>query len=89
MNPSKTIIVCINHRANPDVPSCGARGGEAIAQCIESVIAAHALVVGVERFKCLGMCDLGPNIKLSPSGNFYHHVSLEGLPELVQQLSTD
>ncbi len=89
MNPSKTIIVCINHRANPDVPSCGARGGEAIAQCIETEIAIHTLDINVERFHCLGMCDLGPNIKLSPSGNFYHHVSLESLPELVQQLSAD
>ncbi|MFM9913290.1 MAG: (2Fe-2S) ferredoxin domain-containing protein [Methylophilaceae bacterium] len=89
MNPSKTIIVCINHRANPDVPSCGARGGEAIAQCIASEIATYALDMGLERFHCLGMCDLGPNIKLAPAGNFYHHVSLESLPELVQQLTQD
>ena len=87
MNPTKTIIVCINQRANPDVPSCGARGGEAIARCIESEIAAHELNLAIERFHCLGQCELGPNIKLAPAGDFYHKVSLHDVPYLVEQLS--
>ena len=89
MNPSKTIIVCINHRANPAVPSCGARGGEAIAQCIEGEIAARKLDIGIERFHCLGFCESGPTIKLSPSGNFHHYVNLQTLPKLIEQLLKD
>jgi len=89
MNPSKTIIVCINHRANPDVPSCGARGGEAIAQCIETEIATHNLTIGVERFLCLGLCELGPNIKLAPAGEFYHKVNLDTLPQLIQKIASE
>jgi (2Fe-2S) ferredoxin len=85
MNPSKTIIVCINHRANPDVPSCGARGGEAIALCIESEIALHQLDIGIERFHCLGLCELGPNIKLTPTGDFYHKVNFHDVPQLLKQ----
>lgn len=82
----EVITVCINHRANPDMPSCGARGGEAIADWLEH--AAQGLSLRVERFNCLGKCELGPNLKVSPGGRFCHGVSLETIPQLLEQISS-
>ena len=76
------ITVCINHRANPDVPSCAARGGAEVARCLEQAVAERNLPLRIERFNCLGKCELGPNLKLSPGGNFYHGVSPESIPEI-------
>jgi (2Fe-2S) ferredoxin len=81
------ITVCINHRANPDVPSCAARGGAEVARCLEQAVAERNLPLRIERFNCLGKCELGPNLKLSPGGNFYHGVSPESIPELLDEIS--
>lgn len=80
------IVVCINHRANPDVPSCGARKAEAIASRLEQEVITQGLALKVERFKCLGKCELGPNLKISPAGKFCHGVTLEAVPQLLQDI---
>lgn len=84
--PQKKIIACINRRANPDTPSCAARGGVEIAQALEQAIAARGLPVTVERFKCLGLCELGPNLKLSPGGVFFHHMCLADVPKILDEI---
>jgi len=84
----KVITVCINHRANPDVPSCGARGADAIANLLEREIAAQGLLLKVERFNCLGKCELGPNLKVSPAGGFCHGASVEMIPQWLEQISS-
>lgn len=87
MNKQKIVTVCINRRASPDTPSCGARGGLEIADALEAAIAAQDLPVRLERFKCLGLCERGPNIKLSPGGEFCHEVSLENLPQVLLRIA--
>lgn len=87
MNKDKIVTVCINRRANPDMPSCGARGGEEIASALEAAIAEHGLPVRLERFKCLGLCERGPNIKLSPGGGFCHGVTLDELPIVLAKIT--
>lgn len=66
----KKIVVCTNHRANPAQPSCAARGGEVIAERLEKYIRQAGLEIAVERFPCLGRCELGPNARLAPAGKF-------------------
>lgn len=66
----KRLIVCTHYRANPDQPSCGARGGEQIACQLERMIQARGLPLAVERFDCLGRCAQGPNARLAPAGSF-------------------
>lgn len=87
MNKGKIVTVCINRRANPDTPSCGARGGLEIADALQAAIASQGLAVRLERFKCLGQCERGPNIKLSPGGEFCHGSSLENLPQLLLRIA--
>lgn len=87
MEITKTVTVCVNYRANPDAPSCGARGGLEIAEALEAAVAECGLPVVVERFNCLGMCERGPNLKLSPGGGFCQGVHLEDLPQLLEKIT--
>jgi len=84
----EVIIVCIHHRANPDVPSCGARGAEAIASRLAHELDARGLPLRLERFDCLGKCELGPNLKISPGGDFCHGVTLNSIPQLLEQIAS-
>lgn len=84
----ETIVVCVHHRANPDVPSCGARGATAIADQLERELEAQGLPLRLERFNCLGKCELGPNLKISPAGRFCHGVTLESIPQLLEQIAS-
>lgn len=69
------------------MPSCGARGGIEIAQALETEILSRGLPVALERFNCLGLCEQGPNLKLSPGGEFWHDVRLEDVPLLVDRIA--
>ncbi len=64
----KKVIVCINYRANPGLPSCAARGSRQLADLIERGIKDGEIDIELERFKCLGRCEYGPNLKLAPGG---------------------
>jgi len=83
MTAAKKVMVCVNFRANPGQPSCAARGSEAIACALEAALAQHQLQIAVERFNCLGHCESGPNVRLTPAGRWYHAVTLQDVPELM------
>ena len=82
----KKVIVCVNYRANPQQPSCAARGGEQIADLIERGIAEENIDVALERFKCLGRCNEGPNLRMAPGGEFYSGVRPEDIPGLLEKI---
>lgn len=82
----KKVIVCVNYRANPNQPSCAARGSEAIAQCIEAEVTKRNLAVGVERFNCLGQCARGPNVRLAPDGQFFNGLTKQDIPALMIEI---
>lgn len=84
----KTIIICINHRANPNQPSCGDRGSVKVADCLETEVSRNHYDIRIERFNCLGFCDRGPNLKIMPDGRFLHEVKLADIPGLLSKLST-
>jgi (2Fe-2S) ferredoxin len=86
MIENKIVTVCINRRGNPDHPSCAARGGVEIADALELAISERGLAVRLERFNCLGQCERGPNVKLSPAGEFLHGVSIADLPILLNTI---
>lgn len=82
----KKIIVCVNSRANPDQPSCAARGSRELARCLETEIAKHKLGIKVERSDCLGYCSVGPNLKLAPQGRFLHGFKKQDIPAILVEL---
>jgi len=88
MSTLRKVVVCVNHRANPDLPSCGARGGEAIASRLEDELRQRDLGITVERFNCLGQCEAGPNIRLAPAGPFYQGLAESDIPMLMIDIET-
>jgi (2Fe-2S) ferredoxin len=87
MKVEKIVTVCVNRRANPDAPSCAGRGGVEIAEALETAIVRRGIPVAVERFHCLGFCERGPNVKLSPGGEFYYGVHIEDIPQLLEKIA--
>lgn len=82
----KKIIVCVNFRKGSIQPSCAARGSLAIADQIEAQVLAKSLGIKVERFKCLGRCEEGPNLRLAPAGDFFHGVNLQDLDMILSDI---
>lgn len=81
-----TLIICNNHRVNPNKPSCGQRGSQHLQSCVQAYITQQKLDVHVETFKCLGHCEKGPNMKLVPNGKFFYGVTEESLGEVLASL---
>ncbi len=76
-----TIMVCIKRRFSHQ-PSCAGRGSEALAAMLEACIEQQGLPLHVHRFPCLGMCEIGPNMKVV-GGDIFHHVSAADLPSVI------
>lgn len=76
-----TIFVCTHRRDFSDHPSCGVRGSEAVLQ--ELQIATEHCDFNVETSICFGHCTDGAVVKISPNGNFYHHVTELDIPMLI------
>ena len=87
MRPSRSLIVCVNHRSNPDNPSCAARGSVAIADALESGLRERGMALEVTRIHCFGQCERGPNLRLAPGGRFFRGVRLEEVPAILDALS--
>lgn len=39
----------------------------------------------VEESLCLGFCEIGPNLRLAPSGEFFHGVSVADLSAIIKR----
>jgi (2Fe-2S) ferredoxin len=81
-----SLVVCINRRLSMDMPSCAARGSLARAEALERGVAERRIDVKVERMRCLGLCDVGPNLRLVPGGSFFSRVGAEDVPEVLDYL---
>ena len=80
----KSILVCTNHRANPNQPSCAARGALALKQQLTDAVNATGLPIGVKEIQCLGDCDVGPNLRLIPGGSSFQHVDATTIPLILK-----
>ena len=80
----KQLLVCTNYRANPNNPSCAARGSKKIAIELQQVLQKNNVAIEVEESPCMGFCNVGPNLRLIPNGEFFHEVSAEKLPVIIQ-----
>lgn len=85
----KKIIICVNYRANPNQPSCAARGSTEIAVRIEQEAARQGIPVELERIYCLGYCEQGPNLRLIPNGRFFHRFDCKDIPQLLSESKGD
>lgn len=79
----KRILICVHTRLTAAKPSCGGRGGLRIAEMLEREIAEQRLDIAVERFKCFGRCEEGPNARLAPGGEFHCGLTPEQVPAVL------
>ena len=80
----KKLLVCANYRLNPSNPSCAARGSEQIAAELQLKFKQNNIAVEIEESPCMGFCNIGPNLRLVPNGQFFHSISTKNLPEILQ-----
>ena len=69
----KKLLVCTNFHKNPNQPSCAARGSKTLASNLAIAIQESELPIVLEQTDCLGFCNIGVNLRLSPNGEFIHH----------------
>ena len=82
----KKILVCTNFRANPNNPSCAARGSKEIMAQLAEELQQKKVSIELEASPCMGFCQIGPNVHLVPSGPFSHAVSTENLNALIKKI---
>ena len=82
----RTVLICVNRRFGTDQPSCAARGSVAIADALEAGVRARRIDIETERLRCFGQCPYGPNLRLAPGGSFFHRVSIEDVPRVLDDL---
>ena len=76
--------MCTNFRANPNNPSCAARGSKAVMAALLQELKQKNLLITVEETPCLGFCEVGPNLRLMPNGVFFHGVSDKKLSAIIK-----
>lgn len=81
---SKKILVCTNYRVNPNNPSCAARGSKQIAAELQLKLQKNNISIEIEESACMGFCNVGPNLRLVPNGEFFHEVSAKKLPKIIR-----
>jgi NADH:ubiquinone oxidoreductase subunit E len=86
MTTAFTIVICINRRHGINNPSCAGRGSEAIAEELEKQLAELGLDIEVRGVKCLGQCELGPNLRIAPGERFFHHLTPDQLPAVIAEI---
>jgi (2Fe-2S) ferredoxin len=70
------VTVCINERPPTGIItiSCGPRGGFVIAEALEEELKRRGVKARFATIKCLGLCEKGPNVRLTPSNSWFHGV---------------
>ena len=83
MTPKK-LLVCTNFRANPNNPSCAARGSKEMAIYIAQQLQKKNVSIEIEEIQCMGYCKVGPNARLIPNGEYFHKVSARKFAEIIK-----
>lgn len=81
---TKKILVCTNFRANLNNPSCAARDSQLVLAALKQELINKHITLEIDESPCMGYCNVGPNIRLAPNGEFFHGVSTINLAQLIQ-----
>ena len=79
----KKLLVCTNYRANPNNPSCAARGSKELLSTLAQELQREKVSIEVEEIQCMGYCNVGPNVRLIPNGEIFHEVSDKNLAQII------
>ena len=79
------LVICSNQRLTTQKPSCGA-SNIGLTKKLEMLISEHHIPITIEQRKCLGQCERGPNIRLAPSGKFFHNIGADDIPMIIDEI---
>lgn len=81
----KKILVCIQQRHAPNPVCCANHGSRALVERLQQQLARSpcAAQVSVVASGCMGMCLLGPNVKLMPDGKVWNAVRDDQVDEIL------
>jgi (2Fe-2S) ferredoxin len=82
----KLILVCGNIRTDGRV-SCGPQGGTEYKDRLKELCKAKQLPVRVVQSSCLGQCDFGPNIMITPGNIWLSGVTWDDMDEIVDLIA--
>lgn len=79
------ILVCGNIRTDGRM-SCGPNGGTDLKDRLKEMCKARNLPVRVVQSSCLGKCDDGPNIMITPANVWLSKVTMNDVDEIVKKI---
>lgn len=85
--PLKSLVIlsCQTDRLGTVSPCCAKRGATSVQDALLSAVEAQGLPVIVESSPCLGMCSVGPNLRIV-GDEVFNHMTPEGLAPLLQRV---
>ncbi len=85
----KHLYVCVNQR-DPGKSCCAAGGGEAILEKLKAAVKERGLKgrARVSRSGCMDLCAQGPNVMVYPDHQWYSHVGLGDVDEIIREQLT-
>ena len=81
-----TVLVCTNMRYNEQNPSCAARGSKQFLAKLQQMELEN---IEIREICCIGHCMKGAVVKVLPSGRFYHGVTENDIPKLLNDLQNE
>ncbi len=84
----KVILVCGNVHTDGRV-SCGLTGGTDLKNLLKAACKERGLPVRVVQTSCLGQCEFGPNVIITPDDVWLSGVRLEDVPAIVERIGSN
>lgn len=84
----KIVLVCGNVHTDGRV-SCGPQGGTEFKDAIKKICKEKQLPVRVVQSSCLGQCDFGPNIMITPDNVWLSGVTHADIDAIVTLIEKD
>jgi (2Fe-2S) ferredoxin len=88
MKFERVIFVCTNERpADHPRGSCAGRGSNEVLDQLRSVLKEKGLNTQIRPLKCgcLDICEIGPNVYVTPDNVWYMGVKSSDVPEIVEE----
>ncbi len=87
MEPYKYHVYVCNQQKPEGVPGCAAHGSEKVIDCLRKEIMKNGLGDTVQVTTCgsIGLCERGPNMVVYPEGIWYSGLTVENVPEIVDE----
>lgn len=86
MPAPRRLLICVQQRYAPNPVCCANQGSQELKQVLANRLERAGLAIEIAGSGCLGMCGMGPNLKLEPTGKVWNRVTPETLDEVMQFL---